>query len=94
MRRILMVSTQEAGRLLQFGVLPVTQKPVLPTEITPNFIGALIEIDDTSIDKNNLLDVERIYAISVPLEYGEARCTYGAVYCTTNSVILRQKVTV
>ena len=94
MHSILMTSTQEAGRLLQFGVIPVNSQPVPPTNITPGFVGALIEVDNESIDAHNILDIERVHAISVPLHYGETYNTYGAVYCTTNAVILRQKVNV
>lgn len=94
MHSIIMTSTQEAGRLLQFGVIPVNSQPVSPTNITPGFVGALIEVDNESIDAYNVLDIERVHAISVPLHYGETYNTYGAVYCTANAVILRQKVNV
>ena len=93
MRGIVNVSTQEAGTLLQFGVLKVGKVYRSVSDIPKGFIGALLEVESGNI-KQHLLHKEDCYAIAVPLNVEENGVTYGPVYATSNAVVLRADVKV
>ena len=93
MRGIVIASTQDAGRLLQFGVIRVGKVYRTVADIPKGYMGTLLEVRSEGI-KQHLLSKEDCYTVAVPLSVDGEKVIYGPVYATTNSVLLRTDVTV
>ena len=93
MRGIVATTTQDAGRLLQFGVLEIKDVKRSVKEVEPGFVGALLEVELREV-KNHLLKKEDCYAISVPVEYVQEHINYGIIYSTPKAVMLRNGVVI
>ena len=91
MRGIIATTAEEAGLLLQFGVLKVGKVYRSVSAVHKGFIGALLEVDTDTI-KQHLLHKEDCHTISVPIHVEDSIVVYGPIYATTKSVILRAEV--
>ena len=91
MRGIIEVSVQDASTLLQFGILKVGKVRRSISDVPKGFMGVLLEVETRNIVQH-LLHKEDCYAVAVPLNANGETITYGPIYATSKSVILRTDV--
>lgn len=89
MRKLFMLTQEEAGRLMQFNVLQTTAKPIGLTDVKPGLYGCLVEMLAAN---NGVLHFEDCAAVSVPVGTMGDKLIYKPVYLTNKSSLLRGSV--
>ena len=89
MRKLYLLTQEEAGKLMQFSVLKTENKPVTLSEVKPGTYGCLVEMTKAS---DGVLRFEDCATISVPLGEDKNKFIYKPVYMTRQSRVLRGSV--
>lgn len=89
MRKLYMLTHEEAGRLMQFSVLKTENKPTMLSEVKSGFYGCLVEMIKAS---NGILHFEDCATVSVPVGLVNDKLIYKPVYLTNKSSLLRGSV--
>ena len=97
MRKLYLLTAEEAGRLLQMGLVSTcAPKKTLGEFISMKDHGmyCLVEKGGTHFGRQCTISLDEVYGISVPIGQVNGLTTYGAVYLTKNSTLLRRRITV
>lgn len=97
MHKLHLLNSDEAGRLLQFGLVTTTApKKALGEFISMKNHGiyCLVETGAAYFSHKYTIHMDEVYGIAMPIAQVDGATTYGAVYLTKNSTLLRRRLTV
>lgn len=93
MRKLYLLTHEDAGRLMQFRVLTVKQEPTTLNDFLKkgkSYYGCLVEMDMP--DKTDILRFENCLGISLPImQTNSGKVVYGATYLTDKSEWLKKR---
>ena len=94
MRRLYLLTHEEAGRLMQFRIVNVERESTTLHDFLKkpnNYYGCLVEMEVT--DKSKTLKFEDCLAISLPImQTNVGKTIYGSVYLTDKAEWLKGKL--